>query len=188
MNKYLIVGLGNPGVEYENTRHNIGWIILDALCQNIETPFKSERYALTNTVRHKGRILKLIKPTTYMNLSGKAVRYWLEKENIPIENMLVISDDIDLDLGVLRIKTKGSGGTHNGLNNIIEVMGTQNFSRLRFGIGHDYPQGYQVEYVLGKFTTEEREFLKEKINFAVEAVKSFVTAGASYTMTHFNNK
>ncbi|MDR2085145.1 MAG: aminoacyl-tRNA hydrolase [Bacteroidales bacterium] len=188
MDKYLIVGLGNPGVEYENTRHNIGWIILDALCKDLDTPFKSERYALTNTLRYKGRMLKLIKPTTFMNLSGKAVRYWLDKENISIENLLVISDDIDLDLGVLRLKTKGSGGSHNGLNNIIEILGTNNFSRLRFGIGHDYPQGYQVDYVLGKFNHEETEFLKEKINFAVSAVRSFVTAGASFTMTHYNNK
>jgi len=188
MDKYLIVGLGNPGLEYENTRHNIAWLVLDALCKDVETPFVSERYAFTNIVKHKGRMLKLIKPTTYMNLSGKAVRYWLEKENIPIENMLVISDDIDLELGVLRLKTKGSGGTHNGLNNIIEVLGTQNFSRLRVGIGHDYPQGYQVEYVLGKFSSEESVILKEKINFAAEAVKSFVTAGVNFTMTHFNNK
>lgn len=188
MNKFLIVGLGNPGIEYENTRHNIGWMILDELCKDLETPFKSERYAYVNTLRHKGRILKLIKPTTYMNLSGKSVRYWLEKENIPIENMLVISDDLDLELGVLRIKTKGSGGSHNGLNNIIEVLGTQNFSRLRFGIGHNYSQGHQVDYVLGKFNEEERNLLKEKINFAADAVKSFVTAGPNFTMTNFNNK
>ncbi len=188
MKKYLIVGLGNPGTEYENTRHNIGWMVVDELTRNAEEPYKSERYGYVRTIRHKGRMLIILKPTTYMNLSGKAVRYWMEKENIALEDILVISDDLDLELGKIRIRTKGSGGSHNGLNNIIEVLNTQNFSRLRFGIGHDFSIGGQVDYVLGKFSEENMKIVQPGIEIAAEAIKSFVTAGPSFTMTNYNKK
>lgn len=185
---YLIVGLGNPGLEYENTRHNIGWMIVDELAKSSEVNFSSERYGFISTIRYKGRILTILKPTTFMNLSGKAVRYWLEKANVPIENLLVISDDLDLELGKIRIKTKGSGGSHNGLNNIIETIGTQDFARLRFGIGHDFPQGSQIDFVLGKFNVEDKKIIQPKIDLAVDAIKSFTTTGPALTMTQYNNK
>ena len=188
MAKYLIVGLGNPGEEYENTRHNIGWMIMDELTKDAETGFTSERYGLINTLKYKGRILIILKPTTFMNLSGKAVRYWMEKENIPIENIIVVSDDIELDTGKIRIKTKGSGGSHNGLNNIIETINSQDFSRLRFGIGHDFPMGGQIDYVLGKYSDKDMKELQPRLEIAAEAIKSYVTAGPDFTMTHYNNK
>lgn len=186
--KYLITGLGNPGAEYENTRHNIGWIVLDALAADAKVTFKSERYGFVTKIRHRGKILVLLKPTTFMNLSGKAVKYWLTKENIPIEKSLVISDDLDLDSGVLRMKAKGSGGTHNGLNNIIDVLGTTEFPRLRFGIGHDFPQGYQIDYVLGKFTAQENKEYQPRIEQAMNMVKSFAITGVNRTMSAYNNK
>jgi len=186
--KYLITGLGNPGAEYENTRHNIGWLVLDAMAEEAKATFKSERYGFVTKVRHRGKILVLLKPTTFMNLSGKAVKYWLTKENIPIENSLTISDDIDLDSGVLRMKAKGSGGTHNGLNNIVEVLGTTEFPRLRFGIGHDFPQGYQIDYVLGKFTAQEKKEYQPRIEQAINIVKSFAFTGVNRTMSDYNNK
>lgn len=189
MEKFLIVGLGNPGFEYENTRHNIGWMVVDELTKTVEESYKSERYGYVRILRHKGRLLFVLKPTTYMNLSGKAVRYWLEKENIPLEHLLVISDDLDLELGKIRIKTKGSGGSHNGLNNIIEVINTQNFARLRFGIGRNFSTGGQIDYVLGKISDEDmKNVVQPKLEFAADAVKNFVTAGPNFTMTHFNNK
>ncbi len=186
--KYLIAGLGNPGAEYESTRHNIGWMILDELIKNSEASFKSERYGYVARIKHRGRTLVLLKPTTYMNLSGKAVKYWLGKENLPLEKLLVVSDDLDLDQGTLRMKPAGSGGTHNGLNNIIEVLQTSQYPRLRFGIGHDFPQGYQVDYVLGKFTDEEKRELAPRIKQAAEMVKSFSIAGLARTMSAYNNK
>lgn len=186
--KYLITGLGNPGAEYDQTRHNIGWMVLDELIRGQDVSFKSERYGSVARIKHRGRILVLMKPSTYMNLSGKAVKYWLDKENIPIEKSLVISDDLDLELGKLRMKAKGSGGTHNGLNNIIDVLHTSQFPRLRFGIGHDFPQGYQVDYVLGKFTSEEMTDLQPRIEKACDMVKSFTIAGVARTMSAFNNK
>ena len=186
--KFLIIGLGNPGEEYTTSRHNIGWMIADELVRVSECDFVPDRYAFISDVRHKGRLLKVIKPTTYMNLSGKAVKYWMDKENIPIENILVISDDLDLDVGIIRIKKSGSGGSHNGLNNIIDVVGSSNFNRLRFGIGRNFPRGSQIEYVLGKFTDEEMKIIIPKISTSVEAIQSFVTAGADFTMTHYNNK
>ncbi|PID94235.1 MAG: aminoacyl-tRNA hydrolase [Bacteroidetes bacterium] len=186
--KYLITGLGNPGFEYEQTRHNIGWMILDHLITEDTATFKSERYGAITRIKHKGRTLVLLKPSTYMNLSGKAVRYWLEKERIPLENLLVISDDLDLELGKLRMKGKGSGGTHNGLNHIIETLQTTQFARLRFGIGHDFPQGYQVEYVLGKFSSEENKLLEPRIEKACEMIRSFTTIGVGRTMSAYNNK
>lgn len=189
MAKYLIVGLGNPGEEYERSRHNIGWMVADELTKDVAEPFTAERYGFVRTMRYKGRILIVLKPTTFMNLSGKAVRYWLDKENIPLENLLVISDDLDLDLGRIRIKTKGSGGSHNGLNNIIETLNTQQFSRMRFGIGHNFNYGEQIDYVLGKISDDEmKNTIQPRLEIAAEAIKSFVTAGPSFTMSNFNSK
>lgn len=186
--KYLIAGLGNPGEKYENTRHNIGFKVLDALADASDTFFTAERYAHFAAVRHKGRQLLLIKPQTYMNLSGKAVRYWLEKENIPTENLLVIVDDIALPFGYIRIKKNGSDGNHNGLSDIIDKLGHQQFSRLRFGLGNDFPRGMQADYVLGNWETDEKRLLPERIKTMTEAVKSFVFIGADRCMNFYNQK
>lgn len=186
--KYLIAGLGNIGDEYANTRHNIGFIVADALVQSSGVSFQSGRYASVAKMRLKNRWLVVIKPSTYMNLSGKAIRYWLDEEKIPLENMLVIVDDIALPPGQLRLKSKGGDGGHNGLSSIIETLGTEEFSRLRFGIGSDFPKGYQSEYVLGKWTKAEEEIILPKISSAVDLVKSFVLSGPELTMTVFNSK
>lgn len=188
--KYLIVGLGNIGDEYVNTRHNIGFIVLDALAQSMGLKFSVARHASIAEGRVKNRELILIKPTTYMNLSGKAVKYWLDKEKIPLENLLVVADDVDLDLGVLRMRSKGSGGSHNGLNHIIETLCTADWTRLRVGIGKDYAKGFQVEYVLGRWTsTEEKTLISlKRIDTAVEMIKSFVLQGVDRTMSGFNNR
>jgi PTH1 family peptidyl-tRNA hydrolase len=184
--KYLIAGLGNIGAEYANTRHNIGFAVNEAMARLSGISFQSGRYADVARLRVKNKSLVLIKPSTYMNLSGKAVRYWLETEKIPLENLLVIVDDIALAPGQLRLKLKGGDGGHNGLSSIIEILGTEEFARLRFGIGNDFAKGYQVEYVLGKWTKAEEEILVPKIADAVEMVKSFATAGAEITMTRYN--
>lgn len=186
--KYLITGLGNIGDEYADTRHNIGFIIADALAADLGGKFTAGRHASVLETRLKNKLLVIIKPTTYMNLSGKAVRYWMEKEEIPLGNILVIADDVDLDLGVLRLRAKGSGGSHNGLNHIIETLGTADFARLRVGIGKDYAKGFQVEYVLGRWSSAEEKILIPRIGVAVEMAKSFVLAGAARTMSEFNNK
>lgn len=186
--KYLIVCLGNIGEEYTNTRHNIGFIIGDALAADAGVKFTTDRYAARAEFRLRGRTVVVIKPTTYMNLSGKAFRYWLTQENIAVENALVVVDDLDLDPGVLRMKTKGSGGSHNGLNNIIEVLGRNDFPRLRVGIGSNFARGFQIDYVLGRFTRDEEKIFAEKIPQALEMIKSFVVAGATHTMNAFNNK
>jgi len=186
--KYLIVGLGNIGAEYVDTRHNIGFIVLDAIANMAGAKWKQERLAFTTKVTYKGKILILVKPTTYMNLSGKAYKYWLAKENIPIEKSLVVVDDLDLDLGVLRLKPKGSGGTHNGLNDIIQTMGRSDYPRLRFGIGHDFAIGHQVDYVLGKFSKEDAKNLVPRIDQAIEMIQSFAKAGIKNTMNSYNNK
>ena len=187
--KYLIVGLGNAEAKYAGTRHNIGFEVVSALAEELGVSFKSERYAYVAKAKYKGRNLVLIMPTTYMNLSGKAVRYWLDAEKADAQQMLVVTDDVDLPIGTLRLKGKGGGGTHNGLNHVIEILGHQNFPRLRFGIGRNYAQGYQVEYVLGKF---EREELKNAINPAIgkalEVIKAFVTTNIQRTMEMCNAK
>ena len=188
MKKYLIVGLGNIGAEYHETRHNIGFMIIDAFARTCNATFSIDRLANVSEIKYKGRQLILIKPTTYMNLSGKAVRYWLEKENIPLENLLVVFDDIDLDVGLIRIKPKGGGGSHNGINDIIDILGTQNFARLRFGIGKNYTQGHQVDYVLGKFNESELPLVNRQIDVAEKAILSFATAGIGQTMTTYNQK
>ncbi|GHU91660.1 peptidyl-tRNA hydrolase [Bacteroidia bacterium] len=186
--KYLIVGLGNIGQEYENTRHNIGFMILDALAKASNVVFTDKRYGFVSELRLKNKTLILLKPSTYMNLSGNAVRYWLQKENILMENLLVIVDDLALPLGSLRLKTKGSDAGHNGLKHIQDTLGTQQYNRLRFGIGNGFSQGMQINYVLGRFSPEEEKQLPERIDKAIEIIKSFCLAGADTTMNQFNKK
>jgi len=186
--KFLVAGLGNIGAEYANTRHNIGFVVLDALAASHNVSYTPERYASVAHARFKGKSLVMIKPSTYMNLSGKAVRYWLMTEKIPLENLLVVMDDLDLEPGALRLKPSGSGGSHNGLNHIIEILGTSEFPRLRFGIGSDFAKGYQVEYVLGQWSRTEEELLKPRVLQAVEMINSFVSVGIDRTMSTYNKK
>ncbi|MCC8087787.1 MAG: aminoacyl-tRNA hydrolase [Rikenellaceae bacterium] len=186
--KYLIVGLGNIGAEYAHTRHNIGFMVLDALAKASNAVFTTARYGSITEIKFKGRIFLLLKPSTYMNLSGKAVSYWMKVEKIPIENVLVVVDDLALPLGSVRLRKKGSDGGHNGLKSITEVLGRPDYPRLRFGIGDAFPKGYQVDYVLGEWTDEEMKMLPERIDHAIEAIKSFGTAGMDYTMNNFNKK
>ncbi len=184
--KYLIIGLGNFGDEYFNTRHNIGFDILDAFAKEFEAAFKDKRYAFVTSLRHKGRGFHLIKPTTYVNLSGKAVNYWLKKLKIDINNILVVTDDISLPFGKIRLRAKGGSAGHNGLENINLVLGTNNYARLRFGIGNEFNQGGQVNYVLSQWTKKEEKELPEKINEAVDIIKKFGTIGIERTMNQFN--
>jgi len=186
--KYLIAGLGNIGAEYSNTRHNVGFVAADALSSEYKGEFKVERLASVSRVKFKGRTLVIIKPTTYMNLSGKSVKYWLEKEKIPIENLLVVLDDIALPLGALRLKAKGGDAGHNGLTDIIEKLNTNVFPRLRIGIGDDFRRGYQSDFVLGEWTKKEEDAMIPRVHKAVEIIQSFVIIGIGRTMTAFNNK
>jgi peptidyl-tRNA hydrolase, PTH1 family len=186
--KFLIAGLGNIGLEHANTRHNIGFIVADALALEGKAVFEPGRLADVAKVKYKGRIMVVIKPSTYMNLSGKAVKYWLGKENIPMENLLVVADDIALPTSVLRLRAKGGDGGHNGLISLIEHLGTSDFARLRVGIGNDYAQGMQVDYVLGKWTKLEEEIMIPKVKTAVEIIKSFVAIGVERTMNVYNTK
>ena len=186
--KYLIVGLGNIGPDYENTRHNIGFMVLNQIAATRNVSFEPARYGDKTSFRFKGRIFILVKPSTYMNLSGKAIHYWLTKEKIPIENLLVIVDDVALPLGTLRLKAKGSDGGHNGLASIISVLGTDLFPRLRFGIGDDFPKGAQVQYVLGKWEKWELEIIEPVIKKCGDLVTSFATTGIERTMNFFNTK
>lgn len=186
--KYLIAGLGNIGPEYHETRHNIGFMVVDALAKSAGISFSDGRYGFTATLPVKGRQLLLLKPSTYMNLSGNAVRYWLQKENIPLENLLVVVDDLALPFGTLRLKGKGSDAGHNGLKHIAATLGTQAYARLRFGIGNDFPRGEQIDYVLGHFTEDERSLLPQRLETAGEIVKSFCLAGIDITMNQFNKK
>ncbi|MDJ1468021.1 aminoacyl-tRNA hydrolase [Xanthocytophaga flava] len=185
--KYLIVGLGNIGPEYELTRHNIGFLVVDQLADKIGTDFTMDRLAYRAEGRYKGKTLIIIKPTTYMNLSGKAVNYWLKTEKIPLENLLVITDDLALDYGKIRVRGKGSHGGHNGFRDIEAVLQTQEYARLRFGIGSTFSKGKQVDYVLGNFSKDEFAELPLHIDKACDAVFSFCTAGLSQTMTQFNS-
>ena len=185
--KFLITGLGNIGPEYELTRHNIGFLVLDQLADQQQVAFKLERHAERAEFKYKGRSIHLIKPTTYMNLSGKAVTYWLQELKIPKENLLVIVDDIALPFGSLRLRTKGSSAGHNGLKNIEALLPGQDYSRLRFGIGNDYGKGQQVDYVLSNFTQEEFDKLPPLMKKANEMVLSFCTIGAAMTMSQFND-
>lgn len=186
--KYLIVGLGNIGAEYAETRHNIGFKVLDALAEASNAVFTTARYGDVAEVKYKGRTLVLLKPSTYMNLSGKAVRYWMDAEKIAPENLLVISDDIALPFGTLRMRTKGSSGGHNGLKNISELLGREDYARIRFGIGGNFARGQQIDYVLGTWTDEERKLLPERLKVFGDAVLSFAAIGAERTMNLFNKK
>ena len=186
--KYLIVGLGNIGSEYRDTRHNIGFRILDALAEASNISFSTERYGDIAHMRLKNKQLVLLKPSTYMNLSGNAVRYWKDKENIDINNILVCVDDIALPFGAIRLKPSGSDAGHNGLKNIAAMLGTDAYPRLRFGIGDNYPRGCQIDYVLGKFTDEEEAAIGPRLETAVEAIKEFVLAGIQNSMCKYNNK
>ena len=185
---YLIVGIGNIGVEYANTRHNMGFMILDAWAQASNIVFESGRYGSTATVSFKGRKFTLLKPSTYMNLSGKAVRYWMNELKIPVEQLLVISDDLNLPFGTLRLRKNGSAGGHNGLSNINELIGTQEYARIRVGIGNDYGRGQQIGFVLGELGQEEREQMPEICNRAIEGVKAWATIGPDRAMNIVNTK
>ena len=186
-NKFLIAGLGNPGKEYDNTRHNIGFKIIDSFADSLNVAFESSRLAFTAEGKIKNKTFFLLKPATFMNLSGKAVNYYLQKEKIPFQNLLVISDDIALPLGVLRLRPKGSDGGHNGLKSINEILGSGNYTRLRFGIGNEYPKGAQVNFVLGKWSNEELKIILPRIHLAIEAIKDFGLMGIEKTMNAYNS-
>jgi len=186
MKKYLIAGLGNIGPEYAHTRHNIGFQILDRLAQQDGVSFEAARLGDVGTVKIKGRSVLLLKPSTYMNRSGKAVQYWLDKEKIPLEHLLVVTDDLNLPFGTLRLKTQGSDGGHNGLRDIQTVLGSTAYARFRFGIGSEFSRGKQVDYVLGTWNEDEAAALPERLDRGAELVKSFVLAGPKLTMNTFN--
>jgi len=188
MKKFLIVGLGNIGSEYDNTRHNIGFKILDALASKEDITFESQKLGATSQFRFKGRTFVLLKPSTYMNLSGKAVKYWMTKEKIQLENILIICDDLNISFGTIRLKGKGSAGGHNGLKDINLQLNTQNYPRFRFGVGDEFSKGRQVDYVLGKWTSEEDTKLVERLDISCKLIKSFGTAGLNNTMSAFNGK
>ncbi len=197
MSKFLIAGLGNIGEEYSFTRHNIGFEIADALAHALLKDdekkssaklFSTEKLAMVHSARFRGKSLLIIKPTTYMNLSGKAVNFWMQAEKIPVQNVLVVTDDLALPFGTLRLKKKGSDGGHNGLTDIIAMLGTTEFPRLRFGIGSDFSKGRQVDFVLSRWSKEEQEKLSERIEQSITIIKSFIAAGIDRTMSDFNNK
>jgi PTH1 family peptidyl-tRNA hydrolase len=186
--KYLIVGLGNPGTEYAETRHNIGFQVLDHLAAAAEVRFSPDRYGDRAELRHKGRTFILIKPSTFMNLSGKAVRYWMDQENVPADRVLVVTDDLAIPFGAIRLRAKGGAGGHNGLTSIIELIGTEEFPRLRFGIGSDFPRGRQSEYVLGAWNEEECKVLSERVELAGKAILQFGLLGLASAMNNFNKR
>tara|TARA_R110000796_G_scaffold37722_4_gene95319 strand:- start:220189 stop:220818 length:630 start_codon:yes stop_codon:yes gene_type:complete len=186
MKKYLIIGLGNIGPEYAQTRHNIGFKIVDAFAQKENLSFETAKLGDITTFKIKGRSVLFLKPSTYMNLSGKALHYWMEKENIPLENILVVTDDINLDFGVIRVKTKGSNGGHNGLKDIQNTLNSANYNRFRFGVGANFGKGKQVDYVLGKWNEDEKTALVERLEKSTELIKSFVLSGITTTMNEFN--
>ena len=188
MKKYLIVGLGNIGSKYENTRHNIGFKILDEIAVKENVVFESQKLGAVTKFRFKGRTFILLKPATFMNLSGKAVKYWLAKEKIPLGNLLIICDDLNIPFGTIRLKSKGSAGGHNGLKDICDSLQTQNYSRFRFGVSDEFKKGNQVDYVLGEWSAEETEKLPERLEKSYDLVKSFGTAGIANTMSEFNGK
>ncbi|MDQ3047843.1 MAG: aminoacyl-tRNA hydrolase [Bacteroidota bacterium] len=188
MSKFLIAGLGNIGEEYDHTRHNIGFMVLDHIAKKNDLTFRSDRHAAVAEYKFKGKTLILIKPTTYMNLSGKAINYWLQAEKISKENLLVITDDLALPLGSLRMKGKGSDGGHNGLKNIQEVLTSPDYARLRFGVGNEFSKGKQVDYVLGKWSQEDNKLIEPRIQLAADMILGFATIGLQRTMSSFNNK
>ena len=186
--KFLIVGLGNIGAEYVNTRHNIGFKIVDFLAKKVEVSFETVKLGSLAEYRFKGKTFLLLKPNTYMNLSGKALKYWMDKENIPLENIMVITDDLNLSFGTIRIKPKGSDGGHNGLKSIQAILNTTDYPRFRFGISDEFKKGKQVDYVLGEWNDDEKIKLPERLALASEIIKSFAAAGLENTMTAFNGK
>lgn len=186
--KYLVVGLGNIGPEYAGTRHNIGFMVADRLATDAGGVFESCRYGDMARFRVKNKQLMVLKPSTYMNLSGVAVRYWMNKEKLPLQNLLVVVDDLALPFGAIRLRGNGSDAGHNGLKNIASELGNQNYARLRFGIGNDFQRGGQIDYVLGKFPSEEVALLPERLETAAEAVRAYCLSGLSFAMTNFNNK
>lgn len=186
--QYLIVGLGNIGDEYAETRHNIGFRVLDALATASNLVFEDRRYGFVTNLRVKNKRLLLLKPSTYMNASGNAVRYWMQKEKIPVERVLIVVDDLALPFGALRLRPGGSEAGHNGLRSITQCLGTQQYARLRFGIGNDFPRGGQVDFVLGKFGPEDLQTMPERVEMAGEIVKSFALSGIDFTMNHYNKK
>lgn len=188
MNKFLIVGLGNIGAEYANTRHNIGFKALDFLAKKEGLSFENLKFGAVTELKLKGKIFFLLKPNTYMNLSGKAVKFWMDKENIPLQNVLIIADDLNLSFGTIRIRSKGSDGGHNGLKNITLILNTQEYARFRFGISDEFKKGKQIDYVLGEWNEEEKAKLPERLEVASEIIKSFGLAGLENTMTAFNGK
>lgn len=184
--KYLIVGLGNIGPEYDGTRHNIGFRVLDALAKASNTTFEDRRYGFVAHLRVKNAELVLLKPSTYMNLSGNAVRYWLLQEKIPVENMLVVVDDLSLPVGAIRIRQNGSDGGHNGLKHIAQTLGGQGYNRLKFGIGNDFPRGTQIDFVLGPFSPEDEKIIEERLPVACDAIKAFALSGIQFAMCNYN--
>ena len=188
MKKYLIVGLGNIGAKYDNTRHNIGFKILDALAKEYDVTFETDKLGDITSFRFKGRTFVLLKPSTYMNLSGKAVKYWMDKEKISIDNILIITDDLNIDFGTIRLKGKGSDGGHNGLKDIQEKLNTSKYPRFRFGVGSNYSKGRQVDFVLSEWSKEENSLLIERIPISCKLITSFGTAGMANTMNTFNGK
>lgn len=186
--KHLIVGLGNIGPEYQGTRHNIGFRILDALASASNISFQDRRYGFVARMRVKNQELVLLKPSTYMNLSGNAVRYWMNEEKIPLENVLVLVDDLSLPVGAIRIRQGGSDAGHNGLKHIAQVLGTQAYNRLKFGIGNDFPRGSQIDFVLGTFSAEDEKLVDERVPAACEAIKAYALSGIAFAMNHYNGK
>ena len=188
MKKFLIVGLGNIGEKYTNTRHNIGFKIVDEVAEEHNVPFETDKLGDVASFRFKGRTFILLKPSTYMNLSGKSVKYWMQKENVDIDHILIVTDDLNIDFGTIRIKAKGSDGGHNGLKDIQEKLGTNKYPRFRFGVGADYAKGRQVDYVLGEWNKEETSLLIERLQTSAKIITSFGTAGLANTMNTFNGK
>ena len=188
MKKYLIVGLGNIGEKYDETRHNIGFKILDYIAKDERVTFESDKLGAVSSFRFKGRTFIMLKPSTYMNLSGKSVKYWMDKENISLENVLIICDDLNIPFGTFRLKAKGSAGGHNGLKDINEKLNTQQYARFRFGVNDSFSKGRQVDHVLGKWNKEEHSILIERLEKALNLVKSFGTAGLRHTMNDYNGQ
>lgn len=186
--KYLIVGLGNIGDEYAGTRHNIGFRVVDALAQTQGATWQDKRYGFVARTRVKNAELILLKPSTYMNLSGNAVRYWMQQEKVELQNILIIVDDLSLPVGAIRLKQNGSDAGHNGLKHIAQMLSTQNYCRLKFGIGNDFPRGMQIDFVLGRFSAEDEAIIEEKKLVAADAIKAFCLSGIQFAMCHYNNK
>ena len=186
--KYLIVGLGNIGDEYAGTRHNIGFMLIDAFAKAQNVEWADKRYGAVAHCRVKNAELTLLKPSTYMNLSGQAVRYWMQQDKINVENVLILVDDLSLPVGKIRMRGNGSAGGHNGLKNIAQLLGTENYSRIKFGIGNDFPKGGQIDFVLGKFSDEDQKIIDEKLDYVGEMIKSFCLAGLTVTMNQYNKK